>query len=317
VTSTSLVSARAALRTMIASRAISVLLALALLLSVAAGRAVASAPLDQAASSLATITILEGRVSIIPVETGTLRTAISGEWIYEGDRVLTGSPGGAILTFLDGSELELGDSTEILVQLLRQTDDGSLLMVIGQALGNTVSRVNETGDGGRYEIVTPSTTIVVRGTVFRVEVVLAPGTHRVARESVAVELGSVEVRTTTGVTVVRQGERLDVISAGSDDPTAPTTTAEEQAVVTEPDDSGSSEQGTAVADGEGGSSGGTEGSDNGSGELDGVGNDDDCGQGALSIVCEIVSMLDGSGRGHENADPSEQDGDAQGGGLLD
>ncbi len=169
----------------------------------------------RAQSAQATVTALDGTVTVQTGASGALRAAVSGEAVGVGDRVLTGDPGRALLTFFDGSEQELGPNTEVLLQALGDSPGGGLLIQIAQASGVTVNRVAQLGQNSSYELQTPNTTAVVRGTVFDARIALDLDTRRVLSEEFSVVEGVVEVRLGQEVRTLNPGDQLRIVpSAG-------------------------------------------------------------------------------------------------------
>jgi hypothetical protein len=187
------------------------LLLLALLLPPAASGADVRAP--RADASQATVTVLEESATIVAGATGESRVAVSGETVQVGDRILTGEPGRVLVTFFDGSEQELQPNTEVLLEAMAQTGGGTLT-VIAQAAGQTVNRVAAQGDQSSYQLQTPNTTALVRGTRFRAAIVRDPASDAVIEEELAVEDGTLEVRLRTETRLLQQGERLTVVPVG-------------------------------------------------------------------------------------------------------
>jgi uncharacterized repeat protein (TIGR01451 family) len=93
-----------------------------------------------------------------------------------GDIVKSGDKSNALITFFDGSTIELEAGTEIEVVALGISDTGSTTIRLKQAIGNTISRVTKLVDSAsRYEVETPACVAVVRGSVMTVNVI-ADGT---------------------------------------------------------------------------------------------------------------------------------------------
>jgi len=87
-----------------------------------------------------------------------------------GVRINTLPDSKALITFYNGSTVELDQSTELEIQN-SESEGKSSRIVLKQVLGKSVSRVIELLDpGSRYEIQTPSAYALVRGTLFSVEV---------------------------------------------------------------------------------------------------------------------------------------------------
>lgn len=97
-----------------------------------------------------------------------------------GDQVATLAGSGALITFFDGSEVELGsDATIIIRELSRQ---GTRAITIESVVGSTVHRVIQLADpASTYMIETPTTVAAVRGTEF--------GHHRSPLDDVSVAVG--------------------------------------------------------------------------------------------------------------------------------
>ncbi len=158
----------------------------------------------------ATITVLEQSVTIISGISGEHRAAVSGDVVSVLDRIRTAAPGRALITFFDGSELELEPGTEVQIQVVTAANDGGLVTQLAQSGGITVNRVAQLTEDGSYQLQTPNTTAMVRGTVFRADVQRDPQTNRVQSEEIQVTEGEVEVRLRQEVRTVRQGETLTV-----------------------------------------------------------------------------------------------------------
>src|SRR5262249_3617181 len=88
----------------------------------------------------------------------------------------------ARLIYFEGTTIEIGPQTGLLVVRLERSPGGDLLTNLFQTAGSTVSRVRALLDpGATFEIETPAATAIVRGTTPRVQVA-ADGTTRVANE---------------------------------------------------------------------------------------------------------------------------------------
>jgi hypothetical protein len=201
----------------------------------------AANPSTQAAQ--ATLTVLSASVTVVAGDSGIAHPGVSGQTVGVGDRILTDPSGGATLTFVDGSELQLDAGTEVLVKALGQTDGGGLLTTIAQAGGVTINRVAQLGANSSYQLETPSATALVRGTVFRGRVVRDPQTRNVLEEDLSVEQGSVVVRLRSGLRLLAPGQRLRIIAglAGTLEAIAgdPTLTVEPGGIVSSREGGGS------------------------------------------------------------------------------
>lgn len=166
--------------------------------------------LPRAQTDQATVTVLEPSVAILVAYSGELRLAVSGDLVQVDDRVLTGTPGRALITFFDGSEMEMQPGTEVLLRRVEESGSGGLVAQLAQATGVSVNRVAELANDSSYQLQTPNTTALVRGTVFSAAVVRDPASGRVVEEQIAVEEGTVEVRLRREVRHLEPGESLTV-----------------------------------------------------------------------------------------------------------
>jgi hypothetical protein len=85
--------------------------------------------------------------------------------VRAGDRARTGPGAGARLVYFEGTIVELGAETGLLVQRLERSPEGNLITRLLQAAGSTLSRVVPLVDpGAQFEVETPAATALVRGT---------------------------------------------------------------------------------------------------------------------------------------------------------
>jgi hypothetical protein len=143
--------------------------------------------------SQASLLVLEGSVTVFTAATALEHPGVTGEMLVQGDRVTTAADGGALLTFLDGSELEMDASSQIELTLLVQTDDGGVARLITQLSGVTINRVAHLSGESSYELQTPNATALVRGTVFLGRVARDETTDDVTDEDISLEEGWVDV----------------------------------------------------------------------------------------------------------------------------
>jgi hypothetical protein len=138
------------------------LVALAVLVTVTAMQA--GAALGQITFG-ATLTVLRGPVSVVHRDGSAIPSAKSGLTLNAGDRVATVGKASALVTFFEGSELELGSDTTIAI-LDASGGSGSLVnIIIENILGSTVHRVETlTNPGSSYQILAGGTVTEVRGT---------------------------------------------------------------------------------------------------------------------------------------------------------
>jgi len=119
-----------------------------------------------------------------------------GMTLESGDTIKAGDDSRAVITFFEGSTIELEAGAEISVtELSTALDTGSTTISLKQEIGKTISRVEKLADpASRYEVETPGAVAVARGTIMLVHVDLQGGT------TLGCEAGNV-TGTAQGVTV--------------------------------------------------------------------------------------------------------------------
>jgi hypothetical protein len=119
-----------------------------------------------------TISTVTGDVSVLKAGTNTWTAATSGMPLEQNDRIKTGSGSNAVITFFEGSTIELAPDTEIGVSELGIAESSdSTVIKLQQEIGTTRSRVKKLVDpASNYEIETPAGAAVVRGSVGDVKV---------------------------------------------------------------------------------------------------------------------------------------------------
>jgi len=134
----------------------------------------------QAPSELTAISTVTGEVFVLKAGDTNWSKASSGTALESGDRIKTGAGSNAVVTFFDGSTIELAADTEIGVSELGiAKPTGSTVIGLWQQIGKTRNRVEKLVDpASRYEIETPAGSAVVRGSVGDVEVDM-DGTTRI------------------------------------------------------------------------------------------------------------------------------------------
>jgi hypothetical protein len=116
-------------------------------------------------ASGATLTVLRGTVGVVRGNGSAVQPASSGLVLSVGDRVATIGRASALVTFFEGSELELGGDTTIAIQEMDSKSGGQVNIVVENVLGSTVNRIATlTNPGSSYEIVAGGTVALVRGT---------------------------------------------------------------------------------------------------------------------------------------------------------
>src|SRR6185436_12929572 len=88
------------------------------------------------------------------------------------DTIRTAAGAHAALTFFDRSVVVLEPTTEVVIETLHTVSGGNDIdLVLRQLMGGTWNVVaHSIGEGGRYEVVTPTATNTVQGTSFQVKV---------------------------------------------------------------------------------------------------------------------------------------------------
>jgi hypothetical protein len=147
--------------------------------------------------------------------------ALDGEIYATGDLVRANVEGRAVLTFFDGSTLSVDPGSQVKVVALNRVSGDGMQVTIEQSLGRSWSSVQKlkTPDS-RYEVRTPSTTAVVRGTGFLTLVQQQPtgGTQTTYQ----VDEGTLQVTATAGGTVTVAAGQQVTIAEGAQAPTAGT-----------------------------------------------------------------------------------------------
>src|SRR3989337_869537 len=118
----------------------------------------------------ATLHILAGTVEV-QASGAALAPASDGQTVASGDTVLTGADGRAAIEYFDGSVTRLDhDTTFALTDLLIRDDaEHSSLIDTAQVSGDSYHRITDlTESGSRFDVVTPTATASVQGTVFAV-----------------------------------------------------------------------------------------------------------------------------------------------------
>ena len=115
----------------------------------------------------ATLTVLRGTVSVVHGDGNAISPAGNGLAMGVGDRVATVGSSSALVTFFDGSEVELGGDTTIVLQELTNGPGRQVTISIENVLGSTINRVATLTDpGSSYRVTAGGSVALVRGTVF-------------------------------------------------------------------------------------------------------------------------------------------------------
>ena len=112
----------------------------------------------------ATLTVLRGTVSVVQGSGTSVAPAASGMKLEAGDRVATVGRATALVTFFDGSEVELGADTTIAIQ--DASGNGGLVsIVIENILGTSYHKVATlTNPGSTYKVISGDSELLVKGT---------------------------------------------------------------------------------------------------------------------------------------------------------
>jgi VCBS repeat-containing protein len=115
-------------------------------------------------STVATLSEIEGEVSVMEAGTESWMDGQVGMSLVVGDTVKTGNNSSAEITFLDGNTMELEADTEIEITSVDvSTDTGGTTVTITQTIGTVISRLTQLLDpASSYETVTPSGVTSVR-----------------------------------------------------------------------------------------------------------------------------------------------------------
>jgi ferric-dicitrate binding protein FerR (iron transport regulator) len=114
----------------------------------------------------ASLTVLRGTAAVLKADGSPLSPAPNGLRLDVNDQVATLAGSGALVTFFDGSEIELGSDATIIIR--EMSGQGAAVNVrIESVVGSTVHRVMQFADTASfYEIQAASTVAAVRGTEF-------------------------------------------------------------------------------------------------------------------------------------------------------
>jgi hypothetical protein len=120
---------------------------------------------------LTILSIQGGNVDVLKKGAAEWKSAAEGMTLDAGDKVRTDAGGKALITFFEGSTVELEDSTAVTLAELGINADQSTTVKIRQEMGETLSRAKKLMDtADRYEVETPVAVAAVRGTVMYVRV---------------------------------------------------------------------------------------------------------------------------------------------------
>ncbi|HEV8671556.1 MAG TPA: FecR family protein [Candidatus Limnocylindria bacterium] len=172
---------------------------------------------QRAASAATILRVLDGSASVAR-GTAAFVVAADGDIVSVGDRVQTGDRSHAIVTFFDGSTLEIEPATTVQIEESSSTGAGAISIRIAQTIGRTWASVRKlTRADSKFEIRTPALTAGVRGTGFITEV-LADGATTVQTTD-----GTVQVTAQGQTVLVGAGQSTTAQPNGA--PTVPASSA--------------------------------------------------------------------------------------------
>src|SRR6267143_1115818 len=155
---------------------------------------------EKASAASMVLSVIDGTADVARAPADFARAG-DGHVLLAGDRVRTSDQGHAVVTFFDGSTIEIEPATTITVVQATAAVDGAITIQLEQAMGRTWSSVqNLTRANSKFEIKTPTTTATVRGTGFVTDVLVS---------------GATTVTTTDGIVAVSAQGQTVVVPAGS------------------------------------------------------------------------------------------------------
>ena len=166
-----------------------------------------------AAASFTTLSVISGTVEVQEDGTSDFRPAEDGETLEVGDSVHTGPDSRALITFFDGSTMEMEPETQVTMEKLEGEGEGGLWTRVGQSMGVTWHRVVKfTDPGSRYEVETPTTVGAVRGTLFQTAVQSGVTTHDLFEGAMSVSGHGVEEVVEAGQRAVTEQDQPPEVS---------------------------------------------------------------------------------------------------------
>jgi len=124
-----------------------------------------------ASTPLTVLSIVGGNVQVLKPNASSWQKGEEGITLGVDDQIKTDNGSKALITFFEGSTIELQGDTIITLRELDTNPDQSTTVKIKQEIGKTVSRAKKVMDPkDRYEIETAAAVAAVRGTTMYVEV---------------------------------------------------------------------------------------------------------------------------------------------------
>ena len=178
---------------------------------------------DLSAGVAATLAILNTDITSQRGGSGDFITALDGDILTTGDIVKSSTAGRGVLTFFDGSTLSVETDSKVKVTTLNHLDSGGIQLVIEQTLGRSWASVSKLkSPDSKFELRTPTSTAVVRGTAFETLVEQRPdGSFSVTYKT---DEGEVLVTANAGGQVTVTPNTQVTIGTGQPAPAAPTPT---------------------------------------------------------------------------------------------
>jgi hypothetical protein len=115
----------------------------------------------------ATLTVVRGQVAVVSATGSAAQPAPNGMSLGVGDRIATVGRSSALVTFFEGSELELGEDATIILREIRASGS-EVHVTVEDVLGSTVNRVQAfVNPNSVYQVQTPQGQVValIRGSV--------------------------------------------------------------------------------------------------------------------------------------------------------
>ncbi len=147
-------------------------LGVAFVLAIALGASGVLTPKNQrtALGASTTLAIISGDVQVRH-GSGDYTAAEDGMVLAPGDSIRTGVDARAVLTYFEGSTVEIEPLSELAIEVAHGNPDGSTVIEMRQQLGTTWHVVTHLVQGGsKYDVHTTASTASVRGTQFTVGV---------------------------------------------------------------------------------------------------------------------------------------------------
>jgi len=114
----------------------------------------------------ATMTVLRGQVAVVHPDGSAIQPAVTGTVVQIGDEIRTLGDSGALITFFQGSEIELAEQTVMVVESISR-QGGVIDVSLKQVIGSSLHRVQRLADpNASYKIDSGGAVTLVRGTQF-------------------------------------------------------------------------------------------------------------------------------------------------------